>query len=307
MTGLVCLFAAITDYLLAEPRKAHPLVGFGQLAALFETALNRNIFHYSYIKRTAGMFAVIILVGPLVGLAWLIIESIEYHWLLDILLLYLIIGNKSLIQHARRVYDALQVNDTNSARLRVSYMVSRNTDDLNEKDISKATVESVLENGNDAVFAAIFWYLVAGIPGAIAYRLVNTLDAMWGYKTPRHLYFGWFAAKLDDIFNFIPARLTAITYALMGKFSIGISCWQHQAHHCDSPNAGPVMTAGAGALGIKLGGPAMYHGKVKFRPEMGAGEQAVRQDILRAIALLQRSVLFWLLVIVLFNFILFLW
>lgn len=302
MTALVCLIAVIIDYNFAEPRKAHPLVGFGRIATLFESNFNNSCFNHSYIKRMAGILAVCILVIPLASLVWIITASIDYSWLLEILLLYLVIGNKSLIHHAQRVYDALLVDDITSARKKVSYMVSRNTEDMNENDIAKATVESVLENGNDAVFAAVFWFLIAGLPGAVAYRLVNTLDAMWGYKTTQYIHFGWFAAKLDDVLNYIPARLTAMTYALMGKFATAISCWQHQAYQWESPNAGPVMTTGAGALGIKLGGPALYHGKVKIRPEMGTGEQATPGDILRVIALLKRSVLVWLLVIALVDF-----
>jgi adenosylcobinamide-phosphate synthase len=168
-------------------------------------------------------------------------------------------------------------------------------------EISKATVESVLENGNDALFGTLFWYLIAGLPGALLHRLVNTLDAMWGYKTDHYLHFGWAAARLDDLLNWIPARLCALTYALLGKRKQALSCWRRQAKSYESPNGGPIMAAGAGALGIRLGGPAIYHGKLKVKPFLGVGPEATPQDINRAVRLLNGGVLLWLVLIISVN------
>jgi len=155
-------------------------------------------------------------------------------------------------------------------------------------------VESILENGNDAIFAALFWFLIAGIPGIVAYRLINTLDAMWGYRNQRYLYFGRVAARLDDLVNFIPARLTALTYALLGHRSQALRCWQQQAKYHDSPNAGPVMAAGAGALNLALGGPACYDGHWHQRPVLGCGNAPESEDINRALRLISKSILVWL-------------
>ena len=151
----------------------------------------------------------------------------------------------------------------------------------------------MLENGNDAVFAALFWFAVAGAPGVLLYRLSNTLDAMWGYRTPRFLYFGWAAARIDDVLNYIPARLTAMTYALLGHTRLALRCWQQQAPAWDSPNAGPVMASGAGSLNIKLGGAARYHGNLEERPALGAGQAPQAADIDRAMTLVKRGAWLW--------------
>jgi len=220
-----------------------------------------------------------------------------WGWLAQTLLLYFALGMSSLAQHARAVQAALEADDLPAARIAVGMIVSRDTGAMQNNDAAKAAIESVLENGNDAVFGAMFWFVLLGAPGAVAYRLANTLDAMWGYRTPRYYHFGWGAARLDDVLNFIPARLTALTYALLGNARHAWRCWRAQARLWYSPNAGPVMAAGAGALGIVLGGAANYHGAAKERPTLGLGQPAQAADIGRAINLVQRGLWLWILVV----------
>jgi adenosylcobinamide-phosphate synthase len=234
-------------------------------------------------------------------LVWLWFEFPALRFALDVLVLYFALGMQSLTEHAQRIRFALDAGDLDAARLRVGEIVSRDTRALDEEGVARAGIESVLENGNDAVFGALFWFVLLGAPGALLFRLANTLDAMWGYRTARFLQFGWAAARIDDVLNFIPARLTATSYALLGHTSQAIACWKKQAPVWDSPNAGPVMASGAGSLNLQLGGAAYYHGELEPRPELGCGKAPAAEDISRAVALVRHSVWLWLCVIALVS------
>lgn len=284
-TACIVLAALALDWLLGETRRFHPLVGFGNLVKRLE----KTIYGDSKVR---GLIAVIILVLPFTLLATLT-QTFSYGYLVEALLLYLAIGWKSLEQHASQIKNALLTNDLPMAQQRVGYIVSRDTSTLDQHGIAKATVESVLENGNDAIFGAIFWYVIAGAPGLILYRLSNTLDAMWGYRNERYRNFGWAAARLDDLLNFVPARLTALSYALAGNFKRALNCWQEQGNGWKSPNAGPVMAAGAGSINVLLGGTAVYHGQPQTRPTLGEGDAATTLHIEHAQRLIRRSLMIW--------------
>ena len=284
---LELLTAVLLDHLLGEPRRFHPLAGFGNLAKAVEKKFYRK-------DHSSGVFAAAVLLALPVLLAYLLQRIAIFGTLLSIVALYFSIAPRSLSEHAEQVSNA---GDLPAARGAVAMMVSRDTGQLDEEGVARAVVESVLENGNDAIFAALFWFLVAGMPGVLLYRFSNTLDAMWGYRNIRYNEFGWAAAKLDDVLNYIPARLTAISYALLGNTRSAFSCWQKQAALWESPNAGPVMATGAGALQVKLGGAAIYCGVLELRPPLGCGKPAERADIARAVNLVQRTLYLWLAVL----------
>jgi adenosylcobinamide-phosphate synthase len=295
MTGfLIALIAVLVDALCGEPRRWHPLVGFGRLANFIEAQFYGDVEISRTQRRWRGVVAVLVLLLPLTWLAWWFATLPHIGHFFSALFLYLAIGHRSLHQHAQQVIDALGANDLPLARQFTAYMVSRDTDNLDETGISKAVVESVLENGNDAVFATLFWFAVLGAPGAIFLRLSNTLDAMWGYKNQRYEWFGWAAARLDDVLNYIPARLTALTYALLGNTAQAINCWRKQAPVWKSPNAGPVMSSGAGALDVQLGGIAIYAQQKIQRPDLGCGRTPQCSDITAAQQLVFRGVVLWL-------------
>ena len=293
-TVFVILLAVLLDMWLGEPRQWHPLSGFGRLVQGIEKRLHAGAGGDNLVR---GSWALILAVVPFMFVAWLLTLNETMAMLVEVLLLYLAIGGSSLALHGRAVAEALSVGDLPLARQRVGWMVSRDTDQLDSNGVARSTVESVLENGNDALFGALFWFLLLGVPGVVMYRLVNTLDAMWGYRTERYLQFGYAAAKFDDLLNWIPARLTALAYALAGDTALGWRCWRTQGHRTDSPNGGVVMAAGAGALGVQLGGPTSYHGVVSDKPLLGEGIPARGQDIYRAIRLVQHALLIWLVVI----------
>ncbi|HCZ13145.1 MAG TPA: cobalamin biosynthesis protein [Candidatus Accumulibacter sp.] len=295
---LAAIAGAGLDRLLGEPRRWHPLLGFGALAGAVERTLNasdggdRHRAHNS--RSVRGLLAWSLLVLPLPALAvWLTPAGLP-GWGVDVVLLYLALGGRSLDQHARRVASDLARGDLVLARRHVGWMVSRQTEHLGAAGVAGACVESTLENGNDAVFSALFWFVLLGGPGALLFRLANTLDAMWGYRNDRFADFGWAAARLDDLLNFVPARLTAFSYALCGQPRSALRCWRGQAANWKSPNAGPVMAAGAGSLGVALGGPAVYDGRREERPLLGEGPPACGADIGKALALLDRCLLLWL-------------
>ncbi|MFL9814912.1 cobalamin biosynthesis protein [Stutzerimonas sp. VN223-3] len=293
---LSCLAGVGLDALLGEPRRSHPLVVFGRLADRLEQHFNGPDGRG---WRSHGVTAWCLAVLPLTVIAWLLSLLPGVGWLVEILLLYLALGLRSLGEHLMPVALALRSGDLTEARRHVGFIVSRDTSELDEQDVARAATESALENGSDAVFAALFWFAIAGAPGVVLYRLSNTLDAMWGYRSERFERFGWAAARIDDALNFIPARLVALTYAVLGQTRTAWRCWRRQAPLWDSPNAGPVMAAGAGALGVSLGGPAIYHDELHQRPTLGEGEDPSARDIERALDMVWAGVGLWLLALLL--------
>ncbi len=295
--ALLMVAGVLLDLMLGEARRWHPLVGFGNLATTLERRLNRGGQRF-----WRGALAWALAVLPLTTLAALLVQLPGVNgalpWMAHATMLYFCLGLRSLRDHNLPIAAALAQSDLPNARLLTARIVSRDTTSASEVELTKASAESLLENGNDAVFGTLFWFIVAGGPGAVLFRMANTLDAMWGYRTARLLQFGCTAARIDDALNYIPARLTALSYVLLapglqGKLRAW-QCWRTQAPAWSSPNAGPVMSSGAGALGVQLGGAAIYDGEVEQRPPLGKGQPATGADISRAWRLVAHTTALWL-------------
>ena len=291
---LIQIFIAfVLDKVLGEPKNNHPLVIFGNFANKIESKYNQ-----SNAAPKDGVIALLICISmPVLLVALLQVQVFDSgltSTVFSAVMLYITIGWQSLFEHTRAIAEPLQQGDLEAAKQNLAMIVSRDTETLEEQEVVSATIETLLENGNDAIFGALFWFVLLGPAGAVLYRLVNTLDAMWGYKNERFLQFGWAAARFDDLLNWVPARLCAFSYALAGHYNSAITSWKAQAHHWKSPNAGPVMAAGAGALSITIGGDAIYHGTKESKPELGMGEQPTAQHIFEAQHLINKALFIWL-------------
>ncbi len=302
---IACTLALLLDLMLGEPRRFHPLIGFGRIVSAVEKKYNTTPTH-PWQSVLTGMAALLLVTLPILAVAIWVSAALSGLWLIlaQALALWLAISLRGLSEHGQAVADPLRRGDLTSARDQVSRIVSRQASALDEQGIAAAATESILENGADAVFASLFWFLIGGIPGVVLHRMVNTLDAMWGYRSPRFLYFGRAAARLDDILGWLPARLTALTYALLGDRKLAMQCWRTQAPQWDSPNAGPVMAAGAGALNVQLGGPSPYSTGIKQRPLLGGNQTADATSIEAAIQLVRQGACLWLGVILVLTLLL---
>ena len=298
--ALIIALALAVDYLLGEPRSWHPLVAYGQLVDRIEAHFNRGSNKFQ-----SGIVAWSLAVLPIVMLVYLfdrwLVGSELLSLLWSVLVLYLAIGWNSLMQHAQAVVRPLMAGDIETARAAVAHIVSRDTAALDEAGVARGAIESVLENGADAIFAALFWFALLGAPGVVLYRLTNTLDAMWGYKNDRYIDFGRCAARIDDVLNFVPAQLTAFTYAMLGDRQQAFHYWGTQGRYWKSPNAGPVMAAGAGAINVSIGGNENYHGRLQERsvlgPELDPDTTPSALKLEQACQLVNRSLVVWFVVI----------
>lgn len=264
------------DLLLGDPRwLPHPVKFIGRFALALESPLRRAISN----ARIAGIVAVLAVLAVTGGSAYLLIvgAGLLHPVIADvvsIVLLYTCFAGRDLARHSGRVYDALAAEDLPEARRRVAMLVGRDTGSLDESEVVRATVESVAENMVDGVTAPLLFAVIGGPVGALLYKAVNTLDSTFGYKNARYLQFGWAAARLDDVVNYLPARLTApltaFTAALLGLKPLGAWRIFRRDGRCHpSPNSGLTEAAVAGALGVQLGGVNVYFGVASERPRMG--------------------------------------
>lgn len=282
--GLALGFAA--DRLIGDPARRHPVAGFGRVAAATERVTYRD-------SRAAGLGTELLLVGGALGLGGLVSRAASRRgaaWLevaTTAAATWAVLGGTGLAKEAKAVEEVLQTGDLEGARRQVARIVGRDTRALTDAEIARATVETVAENTSDAVVAPLLWGAIAGTPGLLGYRAINTLDAMFGHKSPRYLRFGWAAARIDDLANWLPARATAVLVAVArpARAAAVRTVVSRDAAQHPSPNAGVVESAFAGALELRLGGANTYHDLVEERGALGDGAPPTTRDIGRAVAL----------------------
>lgn len=291
---IVLLCALLLDYFFAEPQKYHPLSGFANLAEGLEQKLNDlHVEHSSEQKRAKGLVAVLVCLLPAWWLSDFIITDNIFGLMFEIIIVYFALGLRNLKEQCNKIVETLRNEQEQQAQTNLAVLIKRDTEQMDAHSISRITTEYVLHKGNDDVLAALFWFIVAGAPGVVVYRLTRTLDGMWGGKDERFKDFGFVVAKLDALLNYVPARLTAFTYALMGNWKNATKCSSSQGAIWESSNSGVVMAAGAGALDVQLGGDVQYHEEYQERPELGCGTKADHESITQACQLVNRSTVLW--------------
>lgn len=280
---LALVIGFILDTLVGDPHKLpHPIRVFGAAISFAEKRFNKNTR-----KKLKGF----IVASFLISLTWIVFFILfklletkhELYIVVASIGVFYGIANRSLIQEAYKVERNLHKGKIEDARLQLSYIVGRETKTLNPQQIRAAILETLAENLSDGIIAPLFYYAIVGVPLLFTYKMVNTLDSMIGYKNKKYKDFGWFAAKTDDLFNFIPARITAFLMVLITLSKKGfINIFKYGNKH-SSPNAGYPEAALSGIFNIQLGGPNMYHGKMVDKPFIGSNNRELKHlDIVKA-------------------------
>lgn len=281
MSQMITAAAAfLIDALIGDPRsKFHPVVLIGNLISSLEKILRRELDSPSQkIVKGGLLVATVVLTSFAVGYGIEVllreIPSLAAQIFIQALTLSFMISPRSLGDAAREIYQLLETENLTEARRKVGWIVGRDTQNLNEAEVARATVETVAENTVDGIISPLFYFAVGGLPLAVAYRAINTLDSMLGYRNEKYLHFGRIAARLDDVANFVPARLTAILFlgaaALLGlDVRNAFAMMKRDATKHPSPNGGWAEATVAGALNIRLGGTNYYFGQPHFRAYMG--------------------------------------
>ena len=297
MTVTLRLFALLLgfflDLLLGDPSwLPHPIRAIGSLIAALEKTL-RKLFPKRQGGELAGGAALVILVLALSGgftllVLWLCGQvGLWLRFLAETVLCYQLLATRSLKGESMKVYQALKAGDLEGARHAVSMIVGRDTQRLDEAGVARAAVETVAENASDGVIAPLIFLAIGGAPLGMVYKAINTMDSMVGYKNDRYLWFGRCAAKLDDLVNFIPARLAGLLMCLGAGFSgfdgpNALRIFRRDRKNHNSPNSAHTEAAAAGALHIQLGGPNYYFGKLVDKPAIGDADHPVEPlDIVR--------------------------
>jgi adenosylcobinamide-phosphate synthase len=288
------------DALLGWPdplfaRIGHPVTWLGRLIDFLDGDWNRSSVSAG-VRRAAGAAAALIVIALAAAVALAIQSSLVSEWsriFVAGVLAWPLVALRSLHDHVAAVALALQSGNIETARLAVARIVGRDPSSLDEAGIARAAIESLAENASDGVVAPVFWGALFGLPGIVGYKAINTLDSMIGHRTIRHQAFGWAAARIDDLANFVPARLTGFLFAVVAQFpSAAWSCMARDARRHRSMNAGWPEAAMAGALGVRLSGPRVYQGSVAEEPWLNGGARDPRaEDILAGLKLYRRAMI----------------
>lgn len=283
--GIIALLIGwIFDLLLGDPAwLPHPVVGFGKLISFFEHRFNGGSW-----RKTKGAVISVLLIALVFTATYFLLHilSITSHFLLkglvETIFIFFCLAGTTLIREVRAVFLALDCS-LEDGRRQVARIVGRDTSELSAQEVRVAALETLAENLSDGVIAPLFWYAVLGVPGMLAYKMVNTLDSMIGYKTERYKDFGCWAAHIDDVANYVPARLTAILILLAnGKKLVtnSLFVYKNGRNHA-SPNSGYPEAALAGILNCRFGGPHYYFGQLFDKPYIGTNDRLLTTDDMR--------------------------
>ncbi|MCK1318191.1 adenosylcobinamide-phosphate synthase [Bradyrhizobium sp. GM2.2] len=292
--------AMVVDALLGWPswlfaRIGHPVTWLGGLISAIDTSWNRPSDPPAF-RRAAGLAGALVVIALAVALGW-VLQSLLPLGLIQLVLVgvlaWPLIALRSLHDHVVAVANPTRAGDIAAAREAVSRIVGRDPAALDEAGIARAAIESLAENASDGIVAPVFWGALFGLPGILGYKAINTLDSMIGHRSERHEAFGWAAARIDDVANFIPARLTGLLFVLLApRRSEALSCMTRDARRHRSPNAGWPEAAMAGALSVRLSGPRIYHGSITNEPWLNeAARDPLAADIDRGLTVYRRTML----------------
>ena len=303
---ITAIVAFLIDALIGDPRsKLHPVVLIGNLISLLEKILRREVDSPAKkIVKGGVLVSAVVVITLFVGFA---IETLSHEVpslaaqiFIQALVLSFMISPRSLSDAGREIFYLLEQDNLPRAREKVSWIVGRDTQNLNEAEVARATVETVAENTVDGIISPLFYFAVGGLPLAVAYRAINTMDSMLGYKNDKYIYFGRVAARLDDVANFIPARLTGLlfivaAFVLRLDWRNAFNMMKRDASKHPSPNGGWAEATVAGALNIRLGGVNYYFGQPHFRAYMGEPNEILEAaHILGAIRLMYTATILFL-------------
>ena len=298
MTNPIALIIGwLLDLLIGDPaRLPHPIVWFGKMIAFGEHRLNRG--NHRMLKGGLMSIGLIVLVF---AVTWFLCHQLSMI-VIDVIIIFYCLAGTTLIREVRAVFLALD-RSLDEGRQQVARIVGRDTSELSAQEVRTAALETLAENLSDGVIAPLFWLAILGAPGMLAYKMVNTLDSMIGYKTERYKDFGCWAAHIDDVANYIPARLTAFLMILAtGRLGLLRFVWKYGRNHA-SPNSGYPEAALASILNCRFGGPHYYFGQLFDKPYIGDNDRLLNtEDMKKAVRVNRTAEVLMVVLVLLFSY-----